>query len=742
MSRPVNQSKNHQASQGQSKQRFRFRFGIRLKLLALSLFLFAIPWLGYQYVWELESYLRIGQEQTMVGTARAVATALHERPSLFDTQSAYLTDVKPGTDLYAHKIHDPIRLDGKLDDWLDYQHLSLAYGQDHLLDYSDDYEPSSFHFRHMVGQFGEYLYAMFEVTDESVLLRGKNSLRVDRNDYLQIAMTDPDGRFQRYVVAPQEAGWVNAYLLSEPVDSMRPVSLETQIQGRWLNTATGYNIELRFPLGMMSSKIAFAITDVDDPQSRQMRYRIGTANPNKSDALGTVLVPSPEIENIIKGLKYSNARVWVIDKHKRVLARSGNIHKSVGFSSSAYSSTQSLKNSWWQRIEQEWLLPIYYQILTKPPADFIDDLQDAYALQGQDINQALTGMPASLWRLSPDNKAVILSAAHPIFIDENVMGAVVVEQTTNGIRTLRNRALEKLFHVILAVMGLGTLALFLFASRMSFRIRKLRNQTEAAIDSHGKIIGTIANVNARDEIGDLANTFNLVLGRLGQYNAYLQNMSSRLSHELRTPVAIVKSSLENLQLSHHTNEDAQYIERAQMGIKRLSSILNNMSEATRLEQAVQSDEREEFDVNALLTGYVEGYRMTYPSHHFSYVNEAGETLLLGSGDLFGQMLDKIIANALEFSPQDSMIAVQLCQRGSKHVLNIDNNGPALPKNMQGKLFDSMVSVRSEQATSEPHLGLGLHIAKVIAQFHNAEIQIENQHSESGQPIGVRVSLIF
>lgn len=742
MSRPVSQPINQQTSHEPNKQRFHLRFGIRLKLLALSLFLFAIPWLGYQYVWELESYLRIGQEQTMVGTARAVATALHERPSLFDTQSAYLTDVKPGTDLYAHKIHDPIRLDGKLDDWEDYQHLSLEYGQDHLLDYHDDYQASSFHFRHMVGQFGEYLYAMFEVTDESVLFRGKNSLRVDRNDYLQIAMSDQNGRFQRYVVAPQEAGWVNAYLLAEPVDSMRPVSLETQIQGRWLNTAKGYNIELRFPLAMISSKIAFAITDVDDPQSRQMRYRIGTANPNKSDALGTVLVPSPEIENIIKGLKYSNARVWVIDKHKRVLARSGNIHKSVGLSSSAYSSTEGLKKSWWQRIEQEWLLPIYYQILTKPPADFIDDLQDAYALQGQDINQALTGTPASLWRLSPDNKAVILSAAHPIFIDEKVMGAVVVEQTTNGIRTLRNRALEKLFHVILAVMGLGTLALFLFASRMSFRIRKLRNQTEAAIDSHGKIIGSIANVNARDEIGDLANTFNLVLGRLGQYNAYLQNMSSRLSHELRTPVAIVKSSLENLQLSLHTNEDAQYIERAQMGIKRLSSILNNMSEATRLEQAVQSDEREEFDVNALLSGYVEGYRMTYPSHHFSYSNETGETLLLGSGDLFGQMLDKIVANALEFSSHGSMIAVQLTQRGSKHVLNIDNKGPALPKHMQGKLFDSMVSVRPEHATSEPHLGLGLHIAKVIAQFHNAEIQIENQLSDSGQPIGVRVSLIF
>ena len=79
----------------------RFRFSIRLQLLVLSLFLFAIPYLGYKYVWELEQYLRIGQEQTMIGTARAVATALHERPALFDSQSAYLQNVRPGTDLYA-----------------------------------------------------------------------------------------------------------------------------------------------------------------------------------------------------------------------------------------------------------------------------------------------------------------------------------------------------------------------------------------------------------------------------------------------------------------------------------------------------------------------------------------------------------------------------------------------------------------------------------------------------------------
>jgi two-component system sensor histidine kinase ChvG len=461
----------------------KLRFGIRLKLVFFSSFLFAIPWLGYQYVWELETYLRIGQEQTMVGTARAVATALHERPALFDAQSAYLSDVKPGKDLYAYKIAYPIQLDGELDDWQDYQHLMLNYGSPYVIDQVQDYDPQSLHFTHMVGQYDRYLYAMFKVWDDHVVMRPSNSLRIDRNDHLQIAMTDENGEFQRYIVAPLKPGWVNAYLLKNAKESLLPDKLETRIQGQWRNTSEGYVIELRFPLSMMSSKIAFAIVDVDDTDSRKVEYTIGTANTSHIDSLGTVLVPSPEIENILKGLQYSNARVWVVDKHMRVLARSGQIQRSSGVQSN---SDEPQTKTWWDYVESEWLLPLYYQVLTKPPSDFVDDLQDAYALKGQDIRQALAGTPSTLWRLSSDSKAVILSAAHPIYIDKKVMGAVVVEQTTNGIRTLRNKALEQQFHYFLAVIVIGTLALFLLASRISWRIRQLRDETEEAIDSHGK----------------------------------------------------------------------------------------------------------------------------------------------------------------------------------------------------------------------------------------------------------------
>ncbi|WP_293745602.1 proteobacterial dedicated sortase system histidine kinase [uncultured Paraglaciecola sp.] len=721
----------------------RLRFGLRLKLLFFSSFLLAIPWLGYQYVWEMETYLRIGQEQTMVGTARAVATALHERPALFDSQSAYLTDVKPGTDLYAHKIAYPIQLDGKLDDWQDYQHLTIAYGQQNLIDPIQDYKLDSLHFRHMVGQYDRFLYAMFDVTDNRVLLRPKNSLRIDKNDHLQIAMTDQSGLFQRYIIAPSQPGWVNAYLLKDDLDSLQPERLETKIQGQWRNTTSGYQLELRFPLAMMSSKIAFAIVDVDELSTRAVEHIIGTANPSQLDSLGTVLVPSPEIEQILKGLKYSNARVWVVDKHMRVLARSGNIQRASGMQDNSHigfgdENAPQGKNSWWKYIENNWLLPLYYQILTKPPADFVDDLRDAFALQGQDISQALKGTPSSLWRLSSDNKAVIMSAAHPIYLDETVMGAVVVEQTTNGIRTLRNKALEQQFHYILLVILISTLALFLIASRISWRIRKLRDETESAIDQQGKIIGEIVPSTTRDEIGDLSRTFTHVLSRLSQYNTYLENMASRLSHELRTPVAIVNSSLDNLLLEEQNAESKQYVDRAKQGITRLSKILSNMSEATRLEQAIQSNERENFDLEELLKGCVAGYRLAYASRQFEVQVSISNSTFQGAPELFAQMLDKIIANAVEFSEENSVINLLMVNSEQGYVLTIGNQGSLLPENMQHQLLDSMVSVRKQQNTVQPHLGLGLYIAKIIAQYHLGDIRIDNLKDKSG----VVVTLMF
>ncbi|MBT1066037.1 proteobacterial dedicated sortase system histidine kinase [Bowmanella sp. Y26] len=715
-------------------RKFHF-FGLRFKLLLLSGFLFSIPWLGYEYVWEMEKYLRAGQERTLLGTVRAVATALHERPKLFDAQASYLS-VEKGRDLYAYPIIDPIRLDGDLSDWRQQQH-ALQYGQDYVISQSNAYQPTTLSFKHMIGKYRQYLYAYFEVSDDVVIYRSANSLSVDNNDYLQIAFTTPAGDFRRYLIATNKPGWLTPYEMSVEVGqtnkALRP---ETRIQGAWLETEQGYNIELRIPLELLGSKLSFAITDVDEPGGQPVAT-IGTSNVWEEDKLGTVLVPSPEIEQIIKGLGHTNSRIWVVDQHQRVLAKSGDIKNSDGIWSRPAATRD---DSWWGKAAERWLYPLYYKILTRPPSDFIDELYDVANLQGSHIEQALEGKAGSSWRLTPDSKAVVLAAAYPVYIDDMVMGAVIAEETTNGIRSLRNLALEKLFTLMLAVMLLGTLGLFLLASRISSRIRRLRDQADQAIDEQGRIRSQLKASDVQDEIGDLSRTVADMVQRLGQYHHYLESMSSRLSHELRTPVAVVRSSLETLQMEEEKLADSVYLQRAQEGLNRLSLILTNMSEATRLEQSLQTVDRHNYLLDEVLEGCVQGYQLAYPDAQLQLTMADRQLKVDGAPELFAQLLDKLVANAVEFATRGTPIMIRLQRQGRKAVLQISNTGPLLPNEMRGRLFDSMVSVRSGQP-GQPHLGLGLYIARLITEFHQGSIELTDNSKADGVNVTVSIPLV-
>lgn len=707
--------------------RYRFRFGLRIKLFLLSLFLFTIPLLGYQYIWEMEKYLRLGQEKTLMGTVRAVATALHERPKLFNKQASFLPNVQKGRDLYAYSIEEAIQLDGKLTDWPN-QHQKLTYQHDYLISGHTIYQPQTLSFQHMVGKYNEHLYAYFSVTDDSVVYRANNSLKIDQNDLLQIAFITPNGEFKRYIISTKAAGWVTAFEINTQSLDNQALAPETRIQGMWIETPQGYNIELRLPLSLLGSKLSFAISDIDQDRLNQV-ITIGTADFTQTDQLGSVLLPSPEIERIIKGLDHSESRIWVVDKHGRVLAKAGDIKNSDGIWGKM--SKAELADTWYRPLQQQ-LLAVYNKILTTPPKDFNDRLYDAAQLEGSHLTKALQGESGATWRLTTDHKAVVLSAAYPIYSDGEVKGAVIAEETTNGIRTLRNQALQGWFNIILAVMGLGTLALFIFASRISSRIRTLRNQTEQSIDDQGKIIHPIAITNASDEIGDLQRSFALMVQRLGQYTQYLQGMSASLSHELRTPVAVVKSSLESLEMDLPASQDNVYMHRAKEGVNRLSTILTLMSEATRLEQSLQNTQPVHYAIDEVVSGCVQGYQLTQPQQSFTLaIDPFTDNQVIGGPELLAQLLDKLLANAVEFSTLGSSIDIKLIHKNDNFELTISNIGELLPIAMQDRLFDSMVSVRKAQQSQQPHLGLGLYIAQLIAQFHLGSIELVNNNFSTG-----------
>ena len=718
-------------------------FGIRFKLVFLSSFLLVIPWLGYQYILEMEDYLARGQEQTVLGTAQALATALNERPELFNEGS--YSPATRSEDLYVFPVYSPLSLvDSSLGDWGEYQQYEVQYDNRDFLRttlnparmYVDD---DSLQFESMLGEYNGFLYAYFKVTDDKVVYRDQDALTVYRSDFLQISMLSKEGNdVTRYVIAPYQAEPIYPFRVNE--DYTDP-TYEERIIGQWYDTNFGYVVELRIPMEMLGDRLGFAVFDIDDPVDRSVNTVVATYRMDDAERLGSIRLPTPEIDRIVAGMGHNNSRIQVVDRSGRVLLTAGDIQSATGIQLTPIESGVPI-NKYWLYVQNKILDPLYYQLLSKPSNDFIDDLYSEVTRGGAHINSALNGTPLTQFRTLADTETRLLEAAHPILANNEVMGAVVVDQNMNGLRTFRNEAMEQLFNTIIAVMLIVVLGLFFFASRISSRIRGLRNQAESIIDDTGRVQNTIVPSGNSDEIGDLTRSFSSIVERLTQYTNYLENMSSRLSHELRTPVTVVRSSIENLGLTENNEESAVYIERAEEGINRLNLILTNMSEATRLEQMLQTSEKEKIDLVEVITGCVEGYKLAYPESNFELDTPNYTIHVDGVPEYIAQLLDKLVANAVEFSYPDQPITVYCRALRDHAVIKVSNAGPFLPEEMKDRLFDSMISVRPQEKQRQPHLGMGLHIARLISDFHGGQIRAENRQDREGVTVTVVIPLFY
>lgn len=459
-----------------------------------------------------------------------------------------------------------------------------------------------------------------------------------------------------------------------------------------------------------------------DPIASFARERAGTQGGERA------LPPSasPEIAQIIEGLSRTTARIWVVDRHGTVLARAGSLKPAPAQADAA---------SWWERLEQATVGRLYAAFLDQPREDFVDDAATQGAPRGRDVEGALRGILTAERRRTSDGRAVIVSAAHPVWVGDDVRGVVVVEETGNAVLAERNLAFERLFNIVLAVLLVGSLALTAYATILSSRIRRLRDDAERAIDADGRVRAPLASSQAGDEIGDLSRSFASVLARLSEYASYQEKMASRLSHELRTPIAVVRSSLDNLKATPLPDESRVYMARAQEGLSRLTQILTRMAEAARLEQSLSDVDREEFDLVTVVRGCVEGYRLAYPEARIALATDAGPLAVSGAPDLVAQMLDKLVANAVEFA-RGGAIEVEVHRHDGAVELAVTNEGPPLPLGMEERLFDSLVSIRTGSDEAQPHLGLGLYIVRVIAQFHGGHAHAANLPDGRGVRVAV------
>ncbi|TNF36317.1 MAG: proteobacterial dedicated sortase system histidine kinase, partial [Gammaproteobacteria bacterium] len=210
---------------------------------------------------------------------------------------------------------------------------------------------------------------------------------------------------------------------------------------------------------------------------------------------------------------------------------------------------------------------------------------------------------------------------------------------------------------------------------------------------------------------------------------YLRTLSRKLSHELRTPIAVVQSSLDNL-ATHPLDEQARvYLQRAQEGTQRLSHTLTAMSEATRVEEAIRSAELEPVSLGVLLRDIGEAYAGVHGAGRIRVeVTNDGKPVPVVP-ELIVQMLDKLVDNAASFCPPDGEIILRYEDTDEGALMEVINDGPLLPAHMQQQLFDNMVSLREK--SDAVHLGLGLHIVRLIVEYHRGQVSAHNREDRRG-----------
>ena len=670
------------------------KISLRSKLMLMSISVLIIPYIGFDYIRQTETYLRSTLESTLINVSSVhfVASSLNNKPELFPTSFS-----EEGNAIYIHELNNVIQIDGYTSDWGSY------------LDWSELYQSASLsdedNFRLIISKDDNYYYILLQVEDDELMFSTRSRNREIDGDHLILVYRDRFRRLHKNYLNPIAPGSIRPFHYQETIDEynvpIKTPKILTNISAYLQESKNGFNVEVKIPKYLIGDNFGFVFNDFDRQANSLKPSQISTfgIEPNK------IISSSKEIENIISNhIGEKGRRIWVLDKAGQVLASSG-----------------SLK----QKFEKN-VFNIFYTYLLPPAFDqFHDDLAGASRLKSDEVMSALSGETTTKWRSSPDEKAVIVSAATPIFSDNQIVGAVVVEETTNNIQLMQRQVLSGIFNKTLLILICIVFLLLLFASRLSSRLIKLNRDATGAIDEYGKVQGEFIASNSSDEIGELSRSFSSMLERLDQYHVYLEGMASRLSHELRTPMAIVKSSLDRLQQEKNEIGKKEALKAAETGLERLQNLLTRLSEAARVEQALQESEKQKTNLNNFLKQCVDGYRYAYPKNSFELNTPDAHISIEINPDLFYQMLDKLIGNAVDFSYPDKTICIKLITNSNKIIIQVINYGPHLSQDMTDELFNSMVSLRDKRTDAGPHLGLGLFIARLIAEFHGGVISADN-----------------
>jgi signal transduction histidine kinase len=631
---------------------------------------------------ELEHFLREAQETSLLASARSLAGSL---PMEFQSQL-----------LFAPDLYLPLReferapiLDGYNDDWPAANEALTFSSEDGVLQASL-----------LAGAHENQLYLLLEVNDRTPehTVPGAGSGQADG---VQLLARNPRGLLS-FSIKPEAPGPLKLYSEAEGGG---------QVDGYWLEFDGGYRLELSLPSPARNSDISFQVRDVASRDGITQMRQAGPLDQSLQRRWINLQGDWQRLSDWFATSAPEASRTWLVDRRGWVLADSGVLQ-----------TAGSQQTTWLQRL--------LYRLVAGSRTELLEDGPGRpFGFDEKLVQQALSGKDAIAWSQDLETAVVRNAVAVPLRLEGEIEGAIVLQSSSEGLLLVTNRALGRLLFTTLALtLGLAA-GLWFFATRLSSRVRRLSGAVSQAME-RGVDSGALPLITDRDELGELARNNDKLLRAVADYTQYLQTLAGKLSHELNTPLAITRSSLDNLSSQDLDPAAVRYLDRAREGLDRQSAIVRAMSEASRLEASIAVAEWEETDLVQLLTHCAEAYASVHAGRRLVTELPPGPVKVSCSPELLAQALDKLVDNAMSLCGPEDTVTLGLQRKENLVAISVRNSGTRLPAEFQDRLFDSLVSLRDKRGAL-PHLGLGLYIVKLVAAAHAGSVAARNLPGRDG-----------
>ncbi len=266
-------------------------------------------------------------------------------------------------------------------------------------------------------------------------------------------------------------------------------------------------------------------------------------------------------------------------------------------------------------------------------------------------------------------------------------------------------------------------------------LRPLRRITESAreITDGSDLSRRIQLSPGRDEVHELADTFNDMMGRLERSFDAERQFTSDASHELRTPVTVILAECE---MAEKMPEDTEAVQESVTEIhkqaRKMSELIGKLLAYTRLEQGTRRIDREELDLSGLVEDVCEEQRTVAARNIRIECETSHDVLVNGDVALLISLVQNLVTNAVKYGKDGGHVWVKVYSEGSKACVSVRDDGIGIGEEDLACIWNRFYQADRSRSDESRGIGLGLSLAQQIARLHGGRITASSRPGEGSE----------